>query len=149
MRYFIDTVFQIKRNPDLRHLCHCRFADTLYDSSTMFSVDVQSQVCDGKAKKIYTWGVFLDYPDLRVSLISILLILKWDIFLIPVQLQIQLVVNQCQFKQLWEGYLACEIIQPVKDYDLFPQLVETVPLAFSELILGDWFLFLIFNVNLK
>lgn len=75
----------------------------------------------------------MDYPDLRVSLISILLILKWDIFLIPVQLQIQLVVNQCQFKQLWEGYLACEIIQPVMDYNLFPQLVETVPLAFSEL----------------
>lgn len=80
-------------------------------------------MCDGKAKKIYKWRAFLDKPELSISLISILLILNWDIFLVCVQLQIQLVVNQCQFKQLGEGYLACEIIQPVMDDDLFPQLV--------------------------
>lgn len=39
-------------------------------------VDEQPEVCDGKAKKIHTQGVSMDYSELRVSLISILLILK-------------------------------------------------------------------------
>lgn len=39
-------------------------------------VDEQLQVCDGEAKKIHTQGVSVDYSELRVSLISILLILK-------------------------------------------------------------------------
>lgn len=41
-------------------------------------VDEQPQVCDGngKAKEINTQGVSVDYSELRVSLVSILLILK-------------------------------------------------------------------------
>lgn len=41
-------------------------------------VDEQPGVCDGngKAKEIHTQGVSVDYSELKVSLISILLILK-------------------------------------------------------------------------
>lgn len=41
-------------------------------------MDEQPGVCDGngKAKEIHTQGVSVDYSELKVSLISILLILK-------------------------------------------------------------------------
>lgn len=74
--YFTDTVFQIKRNPDLKM---CVVPDSQVHHATCeghSQVDEQPQVCDEKAKKIPTWGLSVDYSELRVSLISILVILK-------------------------------------------------------------------------
>lgn len=63
-------------------------------------IEEQQLVCAEKATEIITQPVIVDYCELKVSLISILLILKWDIFLLHVQLQIKSVVNQCQLKQI-------------------------------------------------
>lgn len=121
MGYFTDTVFQTKRNPDLRHLYHCRFVGTPYGSCKIFSGGRRITSMWWESKENLHMGSIFGLPWAQIKSDFNFVNNKMGHFLILVQLQIQLVVNWCQFKQLWEGYLACEIIQPVMDW-----LVSTV-----------------------
>lgn len=122
MGYFTDTVFQIKRNPDLRHLCHCRFAGTPYGSYKIVSGGrrITSLWWESKENLPKDMGSIFGLPWALSKSDFNFVNTKVGYFLDTCTVvHFQLVVNQCKFKQLWEGYVACEIIQPAMTMTCF------------------------------
>lgn len=113
--YFMDTLFHIKRNPDL-NLCHSRFAGT--PSCKMFSggwatTNIGQESNQNSKTRSVCWLLWaqskfnFNFVNTEVRHFLYDCKLSW-------------LLTNANSNNLWEGYSACEIIQPVMDYDLFP-----------------------------
>lgn len=65
--YFTHTVFQRKRNPDLRNVIPDLWVYRMTRARSS-QVEEKQLGCVGKAMKIGTQSVFVDYCELKVSL---------------------------------------------------------------------------------
>lgn len=65
--YFTHTVFQRKRNPDLRNVIPDLWVHRMTRARSS-QVEEKQLGCVGKAMKIGTQSVFVDYCELKVSL---------------------------------------------------------------------------------